>query len=284
MNARGGFQERAYRALLRAYPTHFRARFADEMVQLFGDLVRDARGTSRPAAPARLWLRTFWDLALTAPAEHGRERTVAQSLTLPPTNATRALGILGILGGVVLLAPFLPFINIDVPLNQVRLGLFGLGAMAIIVGVHRRQASISPRLALLGAIPAFIANAWYVAMVLLMVGRTSPFSGEFGFVSFVAGMTMWFADGVFGLVTLRIGAASRWGALALTMGSLAVVGMDRLGLVDPAGANPNLFGSIALAGIALNGLGWVLLGLDVVLRRRPIAGLPAEGQGAEPPV
>ena len=114
-------------------------------------------------------------------------------------------------------------------------------------------------------------------MVVLMIGRTSPFSGDFGFIAFVAGMTMWFADGLFGLVTLRIGAVSRWGALALAAGSLAVVGLDRLGLVDPAGANANVFGAIALTGIALNGLGWVLLGLDVARRRRPIPDVPALG-------
>lgn len=278
MNGDASLHERAYRALLRLYPARFRARFGDEMVRLFGDLVRDAREAGRPAAAFRLWLRTLSDLAATAPAEHGRDRAVAHSLSLAPSKATRVLGLLGILGGLLLLAPFLPFIVIDErAFNQARLFLFGLGAMAIVVGVHRRQVSISPALAWLGAIPAFLANAWYIVMLVLSIERTSPFSGDFGFVAFVAGMAMWFADGFFGLVTLRIGAVSRWGALALTAGSLAVVGIDRLGLVDPDGANPNLFGTIALIGIALNGVGWVLLGVDVARHRTaiPVVAPPA---------
>ena len=63
-------------------------------------------------------------------------------------------------------------------------------------------------------------------------------------------------------MTLRSGFAARWGALALAIGSvLALTGMDRLELTSVA--NPTIFGPLSLIGIALNGLGWILLGLDL---------------------
>ena len=103
--------ERLYRSLLRLYPTEFRARFGDEMVQLFGDQLRDARTGAAGGGMARTWLRTLGDLLVTAVTEHARrDRTMAHSLTIAPTRATRALGILGIVGGAILVAAFLPFI------------------------------------------------------------------------------------------------------------------------------------------------------------------------------
>lgn len=74
------------------------------------------------------------------------------------------------------------------------------------------------------------------------------------------------ADGWFALVTLRLGAVTRWGALALALGTLALLGIDRLGLTSAA--NPTAIGQIALAGVALNGIGWIVLGIDVAIRRR----------------
>ncbi len=274
MSGDRGRQERVYRALLRLYPAAFRARFADEMVHLFSDQLRDAASGRQRAGVTRVWWRTLGDLAVTAASEHAAARSVAHSLTSPPTNGSRALGMLGILGGALLLAPFLPFVDIGPPLNQVRLILFCAGAMAIVVAVDRRQSPTSPTLARLGAIPALLANGWYLAMVVLAIGRDSPFSGDFGFTWFVAGMAMWLADGWFGLVTLRLGVVSRWGAIALAVGSLAIFGLDRLGLVSASGTNPNIFGSLSLAGIALNGIGWLALGIDVATRRRAMLRRP----------
>jgi hypothetical protein len=81
---------------------------------------------------------------------------------------------------------------------------------------------------------------------------------------------MWLSDAWFGLVSLRLGVMAKWGPLALAIGSaLAVLGIDRLGLTS--GANPTIFGTLSQIGIALNGGGWILLGLDVVTRRRTTA-------------
>ena len=256
--------ERVYRWLLHVYPAQFRARFEGDLVQLFGDRLRDARSSGASGGVVVTWLRTLGDLVMTAASEHARrDRTVAHSLPASsPSTASRALGLAGILGGAVLLAAFL--FEISPELNAVRIYLFLIGAMAIVIGVHRRQASVAPTVALLGAVPALLANAWYLAMMVLATGRPQPFAGDFGLVFFAAGVAMWLTAAAFGLVTLRLGVVTRWGALALASGSvLAFTGIDRLALTS------TIFGPLSQVGIALAGIGWILLGLDLATRRRP---------------
>jgi hypothetical protein len=266
MQSRAGTQLRAYRALLRLYPLEFQARFADEMVVLFGDQLRDARAHGPLLGFLRTWLQAIGDLASSAVAEHARrDRTMAHTLAVAPPGWARGLALLGVLGGLLLLEPFvLPLPERD--LNQLRIILFSVGTMAVVIAVHGRQAAAGPVLAAIGAVPALVATASFLAMVVMAIGRDSPFSGDFGFVYFLAGFAMWLSHGWFGIVTLRLGALSRWGAAALAFGTAAALGMDRLELVT--GPNGELFTALAQLGIALNGIGWVVLGLDLVIRRR----------------
>jgi len=75
---------------------------------------------------------------------------------------------------------------------------------------------------------------------------------------------------LFGFVALRLGGWARLGAVALGVGSLlAITGMDRLELTTRD--NPTVFLPLSLAGLALNGLGWVVLGLWFVSRPRSAA-------------
>ena len=264
---RGAGHQRVYRGMLRLYPAEFRAQFSNQMVQLFTDQLRDARTRGAPGGPAMTWLKAIGDVAVTAASEHiRRNRTVAHSLTAPPSASSRVLGMVGIAGGLGLIAVFL--IDLSPELNTLRLILFSAGAMAVIVGVHRRQAAAAPALAWAAALAALIANAWFLLMIVLEIGRIDPIgAGNFGLVAFAAELSIWPADAAFGLVTLRLGVVTRWGALALAAGSvLAIMGMDRLGLTSAD--NPTIFGSLALAGIVLSGIGWILLGLDVATRRR----------------
>ncbi len=176
------------------------------------------------------------------------------------TASARLLGVAGILGGVVLLAAFV--IEIPPALNDARLVSFSLGAIAVVVALYRRRTAGSRTLFRVASIAAVVANAWHLSMVVLSIGRASPFAGDFGLVSFYAALAMWLADAAFGAAALRSGVASRWGPLALAIGSvLAIAGMGRLGLTSPT--NPTIFGPVALTGVALNGLGWILLGLDI---------------------
>jgi hypothetical protein len=144
--------------------------------------------------------------------------------------------------------------------------------MAVVVAAHGRQASIGSRLAGLVASAAVLANAWYLVMILLSIGRPVPPEPDptFRLVMFYAGFAMWATDSAFGFVALRLGVVTRWGALALAIGSLlAILGMSHLELTSVA--NPTIFGPLSLIGIALNGLGWILLGIDVATRGRRLS-------------
>jgi hypothetical protein len=73
----------------------------------------------------------------------------------------------------------------------------------------------------------------------------------------------------------------RWGALAPAIGPiLAFTGMDRLKLVR--GDRAWLFTPAPLISIALSGLGWILLGLDVAFRRRHGAAPPLRAEPGHP--
>lgn len=183
-----------------------------------------------------------------------------------PTTTDRVLGATGIAGGVVLLVAFLP-IQIPSDLNVGRLVLFNLGAIAVVVAAHRRHALVDPRWAWLATVPAVVTNATHLVLTIAAATRETPFAGDLGILYFGAGLAMWLSDAWFGFVTARLGVLTRWGAAVLAIGSLlAILGMDRLGLTSPG--NPTIFGPLALTGIALNGLGWILLGVDLVRRPR----------------
>lgn len=292
MNPPRASHERAYRGLLRLYPAEFRARYRDEMVQLFCDQLRDARAAGRPAGTTRTWVRTLGDLAITAALEHIQgDRTVAHSLAQPPSITARALGILGVLGGLVLLLGYVP--NLPWGSQQafvLRLVLFNLGVIAIGIAAHLRQASISPRLSLAVTAPMILANAGYLVMLILSIGRPvypEP-DADFRPIFFYVANAMWLTDAIFALVALRLGVVSRTAALILAVGSIvAWSGMGNLAETFPwLSGFVALLAPIALWGAAAAGAGWVLLGIDVAIRRRApaVARAPAGARApAEPP-
>jgi hypothetical protein len=190
------------------------------------------------------------------------------------------LGPVGVVGGVSILVAFIPQAPWVWQVVGLRLVLFNLGAIAVATAMEagHRRAGTSSRATAAAAAAVILANAWYLAMVVLSDGRPQPPVGdpEFRLVGFVAGVAMWWADAAFGLVSLRPGGAvglgrlARGGALALALGSvLAFAGMDRLGLVR--GDLAWLFTPAAMLGIALNGIGWILLGLAVARSRSSTA-------------
>ena len=175
---------------------------------------------------------------------------MADSVPGAPSVAGRALGAVGVLGGLGLLAAFV----VDIPSawNTVRLVLFAAGAIAVAAAAYGSHAAASRSLAL---------------------------AGDFGLIGFWVGLAFWLADAWFGIVALRLGVLWRWAAVALVVGSLlAILGMDRLGLTS--GANPTVFGPVSLAGILLAGIAWVLLGLELAaprlrgVRASAMAGVP----------
>lgn len=195
----------------------------------------------------------------------GAETTLRRGQPRSGSVASRLAGIAGIAGGAGLVAVFL----IDIPpgLNDVRLTLFFVGAMAVSAATYASLAATGPGVARVAVALVLIANAWGLAMGAISAAFSIPVGpGVFGLVYFWAGVAWWLADAQFGVVALRLGGWARLGALALGIGSLlAITGMDRLELTSSQ--HPTIFGPIALVGIALNGLGWIVLGLWVVVGR-----------------
>jgi hypothetical protein len=283
-----GSSERLYRALVGLYPSAFRLRFADEMVQLFGDRLRDARAARAPFGVAMVWFRGLGDLVVTATSEHVRgSRGVGDSIGGPPTGLARLLGVVGVLGGLGILAAFVvqTLIFETLPwLITVRIVLFNAGAIAVIAGL---QASVSgasvsrPGTAVAWA--AALSNAWYAGVTMLPVIGWAPFAGDHHLVGFLAGLAMWITDAAFGLLVARRGGILRLAGLTLTFGSvLTLLGIDRLGLTN--GDLSAFFVPLALAGQGIGGIAWVLLGIDVATRRRGSSvehrgGRDAEGVG-----
>lgn len=147
--------------------------------------------------------------------------------------------------------------------NVVRLVLFNAAAIAVAIAVLRLHSPVSRGLLLAGALPVIAANAWALAWVLLAIGRDRPFAGDFGLVGFYAGLSVWLADAWFGLVSARVGPVWRWSGRILAVGSLlAATGIDRLELTTSV--HPTIFGPLSLLGIAMNGLGLILLGLELL--------------------
>ena len=273
MNQPEASHERAYRGLLRLYPSEFRARFGDEMVQLFGDQLRDARTrrvSSGPDGAAQIWIRTLSDLAVTAVSEHVREdRTMAHSLTEAPSIPTRAFGALGVLGGVALVLAFIPNLPWIWDFVAVRLVLFNVGAIALGLAAYRAGALGSGRSSVMVAGAMILANAWYLVMVIAGIGRPQfpEADPDFRLIGFYAGAAMWLTDAVFGYLIWRVGTLARWVGLALAVGSLfAFTGMDRLELVR--GDLAWFWTPAALIGIGVNGLAWIALGIVLATRRR----------------
>jgi hypothetical protein len=196
---------------------------------------------------------------------------MAHSLAIAPTPTARVLGLLGVAGGLALLFGFVVeplVIQIGPDLFNLRLTLFNLGAIAIAIGVHVRQSHAGRILSLAGAIPVIFANAAYLLFTLKLVAQPGELGpGDYQPVDLfnLTAAAMWLTDMWFGLVTFRLGVLNRWSALGLAVGSLAAfAGMSIFGLA-PAGS---LAEKVILTGVALHGVAWVLLGLQVALLRR----------------
>jgi len=254
--------ERIYRRLLWLYPAAFRARYAEPMAQLFADQLRDARGVGVPAGPLRLWISTVGDLFTSATSEHlRRDRTVAHSAASAPSLSARALGIAGVLAGLILIIPYL--VTIDETWFPPRIILFNAFVIAVAVGLYRRQAAASPRLALAATALVILANGWYLGNIMLGVDDINLYGTAVGTVMFLSGVALWAAAAAYGAASLAIGAFSRWGPVLLVIGSLlAVTGIDRLGLVGGG----SIFGPLSQVGGVMHGLGWIVLGAELALR------------------
>jgi len=133
-------------------------------------------------------------------------------------------------------------------------------------------------------VPAVLANAWYLVLVVRAVARDGQVgAGDYDPSFNAAGMAMWLADAWLGFAILRLGHVWRPAALALGIGSILTIGGAGgfIGLME--GEFAWIVGPLALIGIALNGIGWIALGLGVALRRRRVAGDVIDTTGGHDP-
>ena len=280
MPDRRGPSERVYAGLMQLYPAAFRERYREEMVRLFADQLRDARAGRGSGGVVTTWLRTLADLASSSIGEHLRkDRTVAQSLaTFEPTRGMRLLGLLGIAGAALLLWAFISFNPFQDPaVNRIRLVAFGLAGAAIVLAFHRRQAVAAPNLALLTTAGVVIAGIWYATTVILSESVDRPFLGSFGLMNMFANIALWVTPAVWAIGVLHTGAAwqgmSRNQAIATKLGVISLLGSivawfgdDRLGMVDSLWGE--MWQVVALIGVAMNGIGWLILGAVLLIGRR----------------
>lgn len=257
MTVHRGSAERVYRGLLGLYPAEFRRRFEDDMVQLFHDRLRDARVGRTPGGAVLAWIALLVDAVVTASLEHlWRNQTVAHSLTSAPSRTSRVLGVAGIAAGLAILAAFV----IDLPsgLLRDRLIIFAIGVIAIAIGVHKRQASR----ALMASLAATLMLGGVVAFYLVTAVLLEPPA-----IAVVwSAVALWLGSAAFGVLTAMLGVVSRIGGWAVAIGSLlTLTGIDRLGLTSQA--SPTIFNTFSQIGIVTMALGWILLGLDLAMRR-----------------
>lgn len=272
--------ERIYASLLWLYPAAFRRRYRDEMVVLFSDQLRDVRSADGTGGLATTWIRTLVDLVTSAVGEHlRRDRTVAQSLaTFEPTRSMRLLGLFGVIGAALLLWAFISFNPfVDQRMNTIRLVVFALAGAAIALAFYRRQAHVAPTLALLTTAGVVIAGVWSATWTLLSNDVESRFIGRFGLIGLFANIALWVAPTVWSIGMFHTGAA--WQGMSLSLARFTKLGLailigsavgwfgdDRLGMVDSLWGE--LWQAVALTGVAMNGIGWLMLGAVLLLGGR----------------
>lgn len=183
--------ERVYRWLLRVFPGAFRAHYEEEMVRLFLDQLRDARGSGRAWDRAGLWLHSVGDVLSSGPAEHLRreDKTVAKpvdpgsvALTVAsgrsgPTRLGYALACLPFI--VLVIAPLIApghmepiFANppeiLGLPAGMVAVFLIAAWASMAFAVIRAARSSVGVAVGLLMfTTPALIAIVFLPAVILV---------------------------------------------------------------------------------------------------------------------
>lgn len=122
-----GRHQAAYRLLLRLYPRELRTAYGPEMVQVFGDLVRE-RGRST-------WGRVALDLAVSVPRSRLESLMHRSPTYTDVTLAILAVGILASAGAVLVFGP----LGLPVPVIVAAIALSQRSKLAHAVGPDTRR-------------------------------------------------------------------------------------------------------------------------------------------------
>ena len=150
-----GTSERAYRALLQAYPRELRGEYGEEMVRCFRDLCREELEEGGGLGLAALWLRTLPELLYTALKE--RSTTLAR-------NAYRSIVGVALATVFILLIPLLaewPWTLADFVFAGAM--IFGTGITFVLVA--RQAVSTAYRAAVGIALAAAFILVWLTGAV-----------------------------------------------------------------------------------------------------------------------
>lgn len=251
--------ERAYRALIRAYPEDLRDEYGKEMVHTFRELCREESRRRGARGLASLWSNTLSELALTAAKE--RSIMLARNAYLPvrPAFAERWGGLSALLGGALGVVAYYLGVSISVPISGgilllcvllSTLGLFGLyGTLALPSGRPGRLAAAGAVLAV-ASVGSWLALGTFWTLSLAWEWPIWPTHA-----AAAAGMCCWFV----GLLLLGVAALRQLAPGHLRTLPLLVVVLVPVSLVLPAlttFAQP-LVVSLPFLGTAF--LGWFLL-------------------------
>jgi hypothetical protein len=147
-----GRQQRMFRILLLAYPRAFRQVYGADMVQVFGDHLRDARG-SRTGSGIGIWLHTLLDVFTTAPVERMEVRKMTR-------EAFVVVGVaLAIVGAFITMVLGLGGPTVAIPLVV-------LIAVAVLVMLASRKPGTVPD----GPAPSFDVGQWWIVPAVVMAG------------------------------------------------------------------------------------------------------------------
>jgi hypothetical protein len=312
-----GASERAYRALMRAYPEEVRRRYEEEMVGYFGDLCREERLSKGPRGVVLLWARTLPELVLTALEERATLFRRNAYLPAAPGSVARWGALCALVGGILGVAfhlieysllgalgiltgnhsygngPLAMFFTLSLLLGALSLSSLGpFGLYGAVVARSGRPGLLAGAGAILAAVSAalLLATSGYAAVHQVASGWALFRPFEWLWYAGSAVLPVAFAAWFLALLTLGGAAAlERRLPVLLRIAPLAVLALAALGYefggwFEMVGGSPVAnavvmgFGQgLPFAGVAL--LGWVLL-KDNDTEQLAGAGNPVESAGA----
>ena len=238
-----------YRLLLAAYPARFRREYAEPMVQVFRDSIREAARQRGARGIASLWLATLGDLARTAFVER-----VSEVIAMSRANWVRWGGLASmLLGAVWSLQWMLGSFNWQ-PGNVTRYSLSAIIPVLLLAALAGLAARTAGRWGWLGTTGLAMC---FLGPVLLLVGGvmlnrndSSPWWEIFLGGHFALFVGLLLAGGAI----MRVQALPRWRGLPFIMGVLGIVGIVLSSALYPHWGDRNGVAFIPFS------LSWVALG------------------------
>lgn len=273
--------ERAYRAMIWAYPKDLRAEYGEEMVRGFRDLCREESRDRSAKGIAALWARTLPELALTALKERSSMLSRNAYLPVSPAFAARWGGLSALLGGASGMVAYYVGVSISMPISAVVLLLSTLLSTLGLLGLYGALSAPSGRPGRLAAAGAMLAVAAVGSWLALGVSWALGLAWEWPVwpthIAAATGVLCWFI----GLLLLGVAAAGRRLPGRLRALPLVVIALVPVSIVVPSFTTLGMPLVVNLPFLGTAFLGWFLLRSDGVNRLAgPGGATPGSGKTA----